>query len=356
MLCFLSFSITPWCSCLSESMPKDSQESFAMAHCYHLSYWLTSLISASCHDRVVSLLSKMSLPLQCTELPVTDIPSAAATASSQSNNACLDERPGNSLHEPPGGPSTSDASSQSSSPSKHALPRSDSEAAPSRGASVGSARSSTTEEAKSTLTHYPSAAKGGAASSSAGNSLAESSSEAASEAESAISSSPHTQHSRHSGPSMSSSKGSSKGDTSGRISHCHIDWDADDVDSHHEAVRDESGATDSPVSTQTNTDLQQKPYVLLAVSLKNGKVSHGLTVLSMPTLLQQDALRVVALTKMHQTSYMQLLLPVCSTSVKLTGHTSLSCRLCPSLATRGVSLALQRGLFDSRGVIVVTQG
>lgn len=122
---------------------------------------------------------------------------------------------------------------------------------------------------------------------------------------------------------MSSSKGNSKGDTSSSVSHCHIDWDEEDRGS-HEAVRDEACATESPASTQSNTDVQQKPYVVLAVSLKNGKVSYCLTVLSVPTLVQQDALHSIALIKAHQIFYMQLLLPDFSmTSVELTVRTIL---------------------------------
>ena len=233
--------------------------------------------------------------LQCTELSVTNIPSAAATAAaastatSQCDDASLNERPASSLHEPPGGPSTSDACFQSDSPSQHALSSLDPRAAVPRTASVNSARSSATPRGASALTHNPSATERDAASSSSssrGKPLAESGSQRSSEAETAVSGSTNTQHSTHSDCSSSSSS-SSRGDsshrqeTSGKIIHCHIDWDKDDVGSHDVAVEEETGATDSLPSNQVTDDAQQKSYVVLSVGLKNGKVSGDLTALPM---------------------------------------------------------------------------
>ena len=160
-----------------------------------------------------------------------------------------------------------------------------------RTASVNSARSSATPRGASALTHNPSATERDAASSSSSSSrgkpLAESGSQRSSEAETAVSGSTNTQHSTHSDCSSSSSSSSSRGDsshrqeTSGKIIHCHIDWDKDDVGSHDVAVEEETGATDSLPSNQVTDDAQQKSYVVLSVGLKNGKVSGDLTALPM---------------------------------------------------------------------------
>ena len=229
------------------------------------------------------ILETIHLPLQCIELSVTDIPSAsntaaASTASSQCDDSFLNERPANSLHEPSGGPSTSGASSDS--PSKHALPGIDPGAALPRTASVNSARSSATPQSASALTHTsalthnPSAPEGDAASSSRGNSLAQTGSQASSEAETAIPRSLNTQHNPHSNHSSSNSS-SSKQDHSGRMPHCHIDWDQVDEGSHDIAGNDATGASNSPLSNQTADEAQQKSYVVLSVSLKTGKVNGG---------------------------------------------------------------------------------
>ena len=255
-------------------------------------------------------LETIRLPLQCTELSVTEIPSASnttaataaamaavSTTSSQCDDAIVDARPANSLHEPSGGPSTSDAFIESDSPSKHALPSSDPGAALPRTATVNSARSSATPQGTSALTHNPSATDADAASSSRGKPPAEPDSQASSEAHTAISSSINTQHNTHSScSSSSSSSSSSKSDgsrmqeTSGQIPHCHLDWDKDVEDSHDVAVNDGTGVTDSRLSNQTAEEAQQKSYVVLSVSLKNGKASDILTALSMSILLQHAPL------------------------------------------------------------------
>lgn len=134
--------------------------------------------------------------------------------------------------------------------------------------------------------------------------MAKSGLEASSEAETATSRSTDTQQSTHSDHSSSSSSkcdSSHRQETSGRILHCHIDWDKDDVGSHDIAVKDDSGATDRPVRKQTADEAQQESYVVLSVSLKNGKVSGNLTSLSMHMLLQYDALCAFALCRMQQT-------------------------------------------------------
>ena len=143
-----------------------------------------------------------------------------------------------------------------------------------------------------------------------------------SEAETVISRSiaQHSTHSDHSSSSSSKGDSSHRQETSGRILHCHIDWDKDDVGSHEVAVKHESGATDSPVRKQTADGAQQKSYVVLSVSLKNGKVSGSLTSLSMRILLQYDALCAVALCKMQKTVSGQLLPGICLAFLKLTVH------------------------------------
>ena len=278
-------------SCLSLCCASASQQAI-----------ITRLASHCCLC-TLPILETIHLLLQCIELSVTDIPSAsntaaASTASSQCDDSFLNERPANSLHEPSGGPSTSGASSNS--PSKHALPGIDPGAALPRTASVNSARSSASSQSASALTHTsaltenPSAPEGDAASSSRGNSLAQTGSQASSEAETAIPRSLNTQHNTHSNHSSSSSNSSSSmQEHEGRMPHCHIDWDQDDEGSRDVAGNDAPGASDSPLSNQTADEAQQKSYVVLSVSLKNGKVSGGHTALSMPTQLQRGFLRAV---------------------------------------------------------------
>ena len=281
---------------------------------------MTRVASHCCDAYSRPLQDTTHLPLQCTELSVTNIPSAAATAAaastaiSQCDDASFNERPANSLHEPSGGPSTSDASSKSESPSQHALSSLDPAAALPHTASVNSARSSAAPEGTFALTHNSSAIEGDAASGRRDKPLADSGSQRSSEAETAISGNTNSQHSTCSDRSSSSSSSSSsisssssKGDssprqeTSGKILHCHIDWDKDDVGSHDVAVNDGTGATDSPPSNQITDDAPQKSYVVLSVSLKNGKASGNLAALSWSMLLQHDTLYAVALHKMQQT-------------------------------------------------------
>ena len=114
------------------------------------------------------------------------------------------------------------------------------------------------------LDHSPTATKA-VANSRRGDSLAKPSSKGKSEAEPNISKGSSTQHSTHS----KRSSGSSSKEASS-----HIDWDKDGVDSQDVAAKDVSSATDHQVSKPSADESQQKPYIVLSVKLKNGKVSN----------------------------------------------------------------------------------
>lgn len=220
------------------------------------------------------------LPLQCTELSVTDIPlssntsaamTATDTARSQHDDALLHERPANSVHEPSGGPSTSNASSQPvlSSDSTHLSQ--DSRTAASRTAHVSSGIPSASQQGTSTSGNSPSAAKTNAGSSRDASALVSPSSNGHSEPQLDMSKTSISHEERGSNSTRDSESSSSN------VASSHIDWDKDSTGSHGVAVTDIPSATDHPVSKLTAVELQPKPYFVLSVKMKNGKVSKWLT-------------------------------------------------------------------------------
>lgn len=193
---------------------------------------------------------------------------AADTACQQRDNALLHERPANSLHEPSGGPSTSNGSSQpefaysfvdTSQESGTALPHT---------AHADSGRSFATQQGTDAVADNPSAAKIHAASSQGPGSAAKPNANDRAEPEVSISTTSNT-HKEH---STNSSRGGNTSSSSKEAA-SHIDWDKDDAGSHVVAARDTSSSTDDPVHKLTAASAQQKPYIVLSVKLKNGKVS-----------------------------------------------------------------------------------
>lgn len=198
-------------------------------HCTHSVTWRAT---AGAWTGPTCLCCPQADELQGTDLPMahgTAVDTAAETAADAAADAA---RPADSLHHPPGGPSTSDAPSQSDPPLDSALRPPSSMATPTQAFS-GNAHTTDSDQ------------QAGVSALQGANPTAERSSMESGSADS------------------SGSSSSSSGYTTD------IDWDSDAGSGNPEGQ--EANTTDTP-STHGCKDEQSKPYVMLAVKLRSGRV------------------------------------------------------------------------------------